>query len=203
MIFPLRRLACALGLLLVGLATGAAADHPAGIILYAQDARGVSLLLADHQPPSRRGWAAFGGTHEAGESPAETAARETEEETNGFFPRAALLAKIKDTPPLFDGAYAFYFVKVPLTPAAEIARGRSHADDEAYRERGPFAWVPYAEIARQLDAEAPVIDPRLLPAETRTNRLWPVWMHNLQVAREAHALPWEKPRTGAADGGRE
>jgi len=201
MTFRWREIGWAVGLLLAGLVPGVAADHPAGIILYAEDTDGVSLLLADHLPPSERGWAAFGGTHEKDETPAETAARETEEETNGFFSRAELLARIKNVTPLFDGAFAFYFVKVPRVPIGEITKSHVHDGEAAYGERGPFAWVPFSAVERQLTAKAPILDSRYLPAEVRTNRLWPVWLHNLRIAIDAHALPWRPDhRTDAKSG---
>ena len=200
MTFRWREIGCAFGLLLAGLASGAAADHPAGIILYAEGADGVSLLLADHLPPSQRGWAAFGGMHEQDETPAETAARETEEETNGFFSRTELLARIKNSAPLFDGAYAFYFVKVPMVPIREITKLHLYDGEAAYRERGPFAWVPFSAIERQLAAKSPILDSRYLPADARTNRLWTVWLNNLRVAIEAHALPWAADRTKMKSG---
>lgn len=59
----------------------AADGPPAGVGWVAETPRGVYLLLVDQASLSKRGWVLFGGGYEQGESPAETAARETEEET--------------------------------------------------------------------------------------------------------------------------
>lgn len=228
---------------------------PAGILLYAQEADGsVWLLLADHTPPSQRGWAAFGGSHDAGETLAETAARETEEETGGYFKRADLLKAIEGQQPVFDGVYGFYFVQVDKVPVAQIeaaaaatvaavaasaaaavpattagsataavpaatarpAAAAGAAMAAAYTERGPFAWVPYTQVERWLDA-SPVegsaiprsgrlyfIDEEWLPPTTssqaRVNWFWPVWLNNLRVARAAGVIPWQASAPASASG---
>ena len=58
-------------MVVVGWCTGAQAERPAGIVLYFKSGDDIFLLLADHRESDRG--------HE-GESAAETAARETEEE---------------------------------------------------------------------------------------------------------------------------
>ena len=71
----------------------AIAQDPAGIVLYFKSGNEVYLLLAEDAREGR-GWATFGGKAREGEHPAETAARETEEETRGYFVRGNLLKKI-------------------------------------------------------------------------------------------------------------
>ena len=61
----------------------ASAQGPAGTILYFRSGQDVYLLLAEDSRKTR-GWGSFGGGANEGESPAQTAARETEEETRGF-----------------------------------------------------------------------------------------------------------------------
>ena len=85
---------CALLLLLLLSSCGRAPESPAGIVLYSVVEGEVLLLLADHRLPGR-GWAAYGGAARAGETSAETAARETEEETRGYFKRADLLKDVE------------------------------------------------------------------------------------------------------------
>ncbi|HEY8900115.1 MAG TPA: NUDIX domain-containing protein [Chthoniobacterales bacterium] len=200
----MKRLALALlggSLLVVDWASAQAASHPAGIILYTETPAGVELLLADHASPSERGWATFGGQAEAGETIAETAARETEEETHGYFKRAALLAQIKDRKPIFDGPFAFFFVKVDRVPVEKLAASSIPANNPAYAERGPYAWVPYAEVARYLSGESAFpfhLPSRYLPATRNTDWLWPVALHNLLAASEANALPWKAAKPAAA-----
>jgi 8-oxo-dGTP pyrophosphatase MutT (NUDIX family) len=186
-----------IGLLLVtgAAVSGCAGGRPAGTVLYTDTRQGVFLLLADHRPPSTRGWGSFGGRHEAGETPAETAARETEEETRGYFHRAAILAAIGDQSPVCDGRFAQFFVRVGDVPAASIAEAAPPSDDPVYDERGPWAWVPYTEIQRLLEMgdrrRALRIDPRYLPADAHTDRVWPTWLRSLRKAVEQGALPWE------------
>ncbi len=168
-------------------------DEPAGIVLYAETPDGIEFLLADHAPPSDRGWAAFGGHGEPGETVAETAARETEEETNGFFRRDDLLAQIVDQSPIKDGPYSFYLVKVDRVPISEIEKHAIPTDNVAYAERGPFAWIPLSQIQRFFDPATVTfplrIQPEFLPPDRHTEHVWPIWLHNLSVALEANALP--------------
>lgn len=191
-----------LSLLVTGAAaSGCAGGRPAGTILYTQGDQGVFLLLADHRPPSTRGWGSFGGKHEPGESTPQTAARETEEETRGYFHRTAILAAIGDQQPVYDGHFATYFVQVDHVPVTVIAASSTPSDDLAYAERGPWAWIPYAEIQRLMDADptaAPLsIEARYLPADAHTDWVWPTWLDSLRLAVQRGALPWETRRAGA------
>lgn len=167
-------------------------DEPAGTILYAETPNGIEFLLADHAPPSDRGWAAFGGQGEAGESVAETAARETEEETHGYFAREELLKKIDEQPAVEDGPFTFYVLKVDYVPIADIANHPVPADQPAYAERGPFAWIPLTQLQRFFDPATVTfplrIEPDLLPSDRHTDWVWPIWLHQLSSALEAGAL---------------
>ena len=96
------------------LCPAAHAERPAGILLYFKAGTKVYLLLADHATPGSkdRGWGGFGGGPENGESPAETAARETAEETRGFFLAAALLKQIESQTPVIDtNGFALFFAE--------------------------------------------------------------------------------------------
>ncbi|HDI59061.1 MAG TPA: NUDIX domain-containing protein [Desulfobacteraceae bacterium] len=180
---------------------GDAAGGPAGAVLYTCTDQGVFLLLADHRPPSRRGWGSFGGRHEPGESPAETAARETEEETRGYFKRAAILAAIGDQQPAYDGFFTQYFVQVDDVPAEAIAKATASSNDRVYAERGPWAWIPYTEIRRLINSGHSAgllrIDARYLPADAHTDWVWPTWLDSLRVAIEQGVLPWETQKVEA------
>ncbi len=168
-------------------------DEPAGTILYAKTPEGIVFLLADHAPPSDRGWASFGGHGERGETVAETAARETEEETHGFFSREDLLAKIADQSPILDGPYSFYLVEIDHVPTTEIEKHAIPTDNAAYAERGPFAWIPLTEIQRFFDPTTVTFPLRLqaelLPPDRHTEHVWPIWLHHLSVALEANRFP--------------
>lgn len=173
------------------------AGNPAGIQLYAQTPDGVFLLVADHIFPVKRGWAGFGGMADAGETIAQTAARETEEETRGYFKREDLLAAIAGQEPVFDGKFAFYFVKVDKVPAEEINRHSTGGGGIAFAERGPYTWVPYSEVERYLDQDAAptarnyVINNAYLPSgRLNTRWFWPVWLNNFRAAHLQNAIPW-------------
>ncbi|MGC1481607.1 MAG: NUDIX domain-containing protein [Chthoniobacterales bacterium] len=187
-----RHLICA-ALLAAFLTAHADVDKPAGTILYAETPDGIEFLLADHTPPTDRGWASFGGHGEADETVAETAARETEEETHGYFSREQLLAAIGDQPPLTDGPYSFFVIKVDHVPIAEIANHPVPPGSPTYAERGPFAWIPLSQIKRFFDPATisfPLrIQPDLLPSNSHTDYVWPLWLHNLSVALESGAIP--------------
>jgi ADP-ribose pyrophosphatase len=174
----------------------AIAQGPAGIILYTETDKGIELLLADHVKPVDRGWAAFGGNAEAGESYAETAARETEEETRGYFRRSELLRRIEGQTPTLDGPFAFYFVKIDRVPVSEILKSQPPSTDRVYFERGPYAWVPLKEIERFFDPDTVTFPLRIhsdyLPQERFTDWVWPIWLHNLSVAMENGTIPWKQ-----------
>lgn len=163
----------------------------AGIVLYHRGANGVEFLLADHTAPSQRGWAAFGGRHEGDETPAQTAARETEEETRGYFRREKLAEALQKCQPFYDGLFALYFLEVEHVPIDAILQHPVPPGDKSFAERGPYAWVPADEVYKALSSaeEAPAIDPKYLSAGPGNKWFWKVWIHNLRQAEKAGALP--------------
>ena len=170
---------------------------PAGIVLFFRSNDEVYLLLADHglESDRDRGWAAFGGAANEGEKPAETAARETEEETRGCFSRTELMKEIASREPVVDGSFALFFVEVDFVPALRIANNEVDSPDEAYAERGPYAWVPWSQIEQYLTSDIDrartyTIDSKYLPGRRYTNWFWSIWLHNLRKVVEADALPW-------------
>ena len=183
----------------LSLFTAAHAEGSAGIVLYFESDNEVYLLLADNQGrASQRGWGSFGGGASKGESPAETAARETYEETRGYFLRRDLLQAIKDhVPVVAEGGFAQYFVRVPFVPAQRVSNNPIPEDESFYSERGPYAWIPYSEVEKYL--LAPIkrqkkypIDSRFLPEGSKTDWAWPAWLSTMRLAAEAGVLPWAK-----------
>jgi len=180
------------------------ASGPAGVVLYHQAGPTVYLLLADHVAPSQRGWAGFGGAPEAGESLAQTAAREAEEETRGAFRRADLLAQLAGQHPTPDpSGFSLFFARVDSLSADSLPLLAVPEGQPAYRERGPYAWVPFSAVAPFVQpatdaGPGPHLLPAgLLPAGSRTNWLWPVWLGNLRHAATQGALPWDRHTVGA------
>lgn len=183
-----------LALLLVGFLVpsqllSAGSGTPAGILLYARTKQGILLLLADHRD-SDRGWAGFGGSHEENETPAETAARETEEETRGYFSRGNLLKQLKGQEPVYDNGFAAYFLEIDFVPASKIRKKKLTTSNEAFLERGPHAWIPLNEALKYLEKAPPYpIDSKLLPKDRKTSYFWPTWLNNLRAATKAGRLP--------------
>ena len=194
-------------LIVVGSCFGVQAERPAGMVLYFKSGDEVFLLLADHRKKDR-GWAGYGGGPYDGESAAETAARETEEETRGYFLRDDLLAMIKDQEPVIDdGGFALFFAEVPFVPAPLVTNNPLPSDDESYVERGPYAWIPYSEVQPYLKGpvepeekhpeekhpeEKHPIEERLLPGKRYTSWYWQVWLGSVRQAVETNSIPWEE-----------
>ena len=170
------------------------AEDPAGIVLYLTADDEVYLLLADHAVDTERGWGGFGGGGEDGETPAETAARETEEETRGYFDRNDLLIGIRGSEPVFDGTFHLFFLEVAFVPALRIQNNSLTTKEETYRERGPYAWIPYSEVARYIETDNRIqtesIDRKFLPEVTYSDWFWNVWLRNMRNAHRLGALPW-------------
>ncbi len=183
-------------LLTLSLCGTAIAEKAAGIVLYFQTEEEVYLLLAEHAE-SKRGWAGFSGGGREGETPAETAARETEEESRSYFKRADLLEKIKDQPPVMDDDFSAYFAEVAFVPAPRVMNHPVPEANDIYLERSTFAWIPYSTIEPFLQQDIDRtkkyrVDPAFLPAGSQTQWLWPVWLGNMRQAVVARALPWQK-----------
>ncbi|MCH8198211.1 MAG: NUDIX domain-containing protein [Proteobacteria bacterium] len=166
------------------------------MVLYFQSGGKVYLLLAEHAG-SKRGWAGFGGGARKGETAAETAAHKAEEESRGYFNRADLLQKIKGQAPVMDGDFASYFAEITFVPAQRVMNHPVPETNDAYLERGAFAWIPYSTIEGFLREEIDrskkyMIDPVFLPAGSETQWFWPVWLSNMRRAIATRALPWQE-----------
>ena len=173
----------------------AAAEPPAGVVLYTKSGGEVYLLIAEHAN-GNRGWAAFGGGGREGETLAETGAHKGQEESRGYFDRADLRERIGDQKPVMDGEFAFYFAEVDFVPAQRVANNPIPEDKaDAYGERSTFAWIPYSavephikdELSREKTYE---IDPLYLPKGSRTTWFWRAWLSNMKKAAASNALPW-------------
>ena len=185
------------GLILLSSGT-AAAEPPAGMVLYFQSGGEVYLLLAEHAG-SDRGWAGFGGGGLEGETAEETAGRKAEEESRGYFSRADLLGRIKGQKPLMDGDFAFYFAEVPFVPAPAVMHHPVPEKNDSYLERGTFAWIPYSAIEGYLQKDIDKtrkypVHAAFLPASSQTQWFWPVWLGNMRKAAATNELPWQQKK---------
>lgn len=180
------------GVLLPGLLQAAG---PAGIVLYSNHDDEPWLLLADHKG-NNRGWAAFGGMHEAGETGIDTAVRETVEETRRFFSTNDLRNKISDQVPVISGLFRLYFAEVDYVEASEVETHTVNSSDTVSMERLHYTWVPISEIRHLVCAESILgkdfsINPAYLPAAKSKGHYWHIWIQNMRDAKSQKALPWK------------
>lgn len=171
-----------------------AASKPAGIVLYYKSDEKVYLLLAD-DVKQERGWSAYGGGADIGETSLDTACRETEEETRGFFSRKWLKKQLTDQKPFTSFGYHMYFVEVPFTPALRIQNNPlKDKTKETSLEKTNFAWIPYSDFLKSTSKEQKTypINPLFLPKSTNVPRYWNIWVRNMKAAEKQGALPWQK-----------
>jgi hypothetical protein len=187
---------CITATIFCAISFGALAQSAAGTLAYTWVDGEIMLLLADHAigEERSRGWGGFGGSRKEGETLVEAAARETEEESRGYYPRALVQHNIRNQAPVIDGKFALFFLEVPYIDAALIYRQPVAGLPEAYHERGPFAWMPYTTIIRNLEKLRPgqrmEIEPDLLPEAAASTWYWDIWLGNIIAALGADAMPW-------------
>ncbi len=169
----------------------ACAGGPAGTVLYHRDGDSVFLLLANDSKGTR-GWSAFGGGAEAGETIRETAARETEEETRGYFSRTWLAERIANQKPLRSRGYHMYFVEVPFVPAQRVMNNPVDDNQAAMKETQFYAWIPLSELESALSKDNPSeADLRMnalyVPRGCESRSFWRVWVLNMRDAQKQAA----------------
>ncbi len=174
----------------------AAASCGAGTVIYFKFKGETYLLLADHTWSHQRdrGWSGFGGYCGA-DSVDVAAARETEEETKGFYRRGEIFAKLGSSTKIRIGDFTTFFVEVDYVPAIVINNQIPSDHAAAYLERGPFAWIPFSVI-RQAIAKRRTgrvqIPGKYLPPDKRSNRIFEPFVTSLLAAKTAGILPWEQ-----------
>lgn len=188
---------------LLVLLTGSAASvgnvGPAGITLYSVVDGKVLLLVADHAG-SNRGWAGFGGASNPAETSYQTAARETEEETRGYFKRDRLLQQISGQYPTFSGFYSSYFAEVPFVSIEQLLQETQQVTAGIMREREYYAWIPLQALTPLICAErlpdepadnSLLVSPEHLPDQLNGEKFWVLWIQNLRDAHQQNNLPWK------------
>lgn len=133
-------------LLVAGLLfSGVAFSGSAGVVPYACIEDGAYVLLAFDPKPSRQSYAAFAGGDKKGETLAETAAREFNEETRCVFekPDVKLLSAMT---PSMDHGHATYVVEVPFVSPLMFP---DHPC-EARVERSDWLWVRWSDLHKAL-----------------------------------------------------
>ena len=169
---------------------------PAGILLYCR-LDGEILILVANDRLGMRGWAGFGGGDKKGETAAMTAARETSEETRGYYRQPWLFRKIADQRPVKQWGYHFYFAEVAHVSAKTIMKHRLPRLSPAYLETQHYAWVPFSELKPLLtkktltDADLR-LHPRHLQPGSNSGSYWRVWIDNMRHLHLKDAFPWSR-----------
>jgi len=182
--------------ILLLLAQNAAANCGAGTVIYFKFKSEIYLLLADHTWSHQRDrtWSGFGGFCD-GDPIDVAAARETEEETKGFYRRDEIFARLVSSPKIRVGDFTTFFVEVDYVPAIVINNHKSSVRTAGYFERGPYAWIPFSVIWQAI-AERRTgrvqIPQKYLPPDKRSNRLFEPFVTSLLAAKSAGILPWEQ-----------
>lgn len=196
--FPTTLVAAALLMILTE--ASVSARGPAGILLYHRDGDNVFLLLANDSKGTR-GWGGFGGGAEGDESLRETAARETEEETRGYFSRNWLAEQIADQKPLSSRGFHMYFVEVPFVPAQRVMNNPVEGHQAAMEETQFYAWIPFSELEPVLAKDEPSeadlrMNPLYVPRGCNAFSLWRVWILNMRDGQKQGVFPWSRGNTG-------
>ena len=170
------------------------AEGPAGIILYFKDKGTTYFLLADDIRPSK-GWSAFGGIANRGETYQQTAARETEEETRGYFKRDCLMKKIQHQKPFSEHGFTMFFVEVPFVPAQRVKQHPiANKFSISMHERVNYAWIPESEIVKAFDTKEAKVNPLYLPRPIRSDFYNRHWIRSMKSAYAQKVCPWQKGR---------
>lgn len=180
--------------LLMFLSQYAVAKCGAGTVLYSTIKGKTHLLLADHQLVSQRhrGWAGFGGLCD-GQPANVAAARETEEETRGFYNQGEILARLGENHRIRTGDFTTFFVAVDYVPAVDLNNQKPPGSASYYFERGPYAWIPFTVIRQAVEnrqSGRAHIAGKYLPPDARTNWLFEPFLTSLLEAEMAGILPW-------------
>ncbi|MCG8591956.1 MAG: NUDIX domain-containing protein [Proteobacteria bacterium] len=163
----------------------------AGVIAYTEIQGQTYVLLAEHRNNSR-GWGTFGGRRDPGESVREAARREFREETRCVYDDAEL-APLDPGRRRDRGGFAAFVLEVPFVPAPvfERARERDGCRGKAFRERGPWIWVPVAALVELLNDRGPHRLPKAYVPDGQSRGLWAEAAKGL---RDALAQGWLAPR---------
>jgi 8-oxo-dGTP pyrophosphatase MutT (NUDIX family) len=191
--------------LLISAETAVFAGEPAGILLYHRDGDKVFVLLANDSKGTR-GWSGFGGGADNGESLRDTAARETEEETRGYFSRTWLAEQIAYQEPHSSRGFHMYFVEVPFVPAQRVMNSPVEGHQAAMKETQFYAWVPFSELERALandnpSAEDLKMNALYIPRGCKAHSFWRVWILNMRDAHKQGVFPWNQDKTGTEQNG--
>ena len=150
----LRIVAFALGLISFShLAYGC--DSAAGVVAFSKLDDQILILMADHKINHSRGWAAFGGCVDAGESIRSAALRELHEETRCGINQPLTLSD--QTLSVSFGKFTSFALEITYLPAASIGAEpiSTTCSSPVFDERGPWAWVALNEVLAHISDDNP------------------------------------------------
>jgi 8-oxo-dGTP pyrophosphatase MutT (NUDIX family) len=180
--------AIALVLVLQVACTAAAPEYEAaGVIAYTRVQERTYVLLADHRD-SDRGWASFGGHREEGETLAAAASREFREETRCVYGQP-LEADLAGEPTVSRVGFLTYVVEVPFV-SAHVFESRAAPPDcrgPQFDERGPWIWVPLAELTECLERGDPTRGYRLPESRVPEGFTVTLWSESATILERAIA----------------
>ena len=88
-----------------------------------------------------------------------------------------------------------YFLEIDFVSAQRITNNKSSVGGKVYKERGPFAWIPYSELKKYLTSQVTgqkhYIDKRFLPKRAKRDYFWKTWVSNMVGAYRSKSIPWE------------
>ena len=165
----------------------------AGTVLYIKFKGETYLLLADHNWHRQRdrGWSGFGGLCD-GEPVDVAAARETEEETKGFYSREKIFNKLGSSPKIRVGDFTTFFLEIDYVPAIVFNNQKSVSHAASYDERGPYAWIPFSAIWQAIGNKRSGkahIPKKYLPPNALTNWLFNDFVLGLIEAKRVGVFP--------------
>ena len=148
-----------------------ACDTAAGVVAYSEVEGQVLILIADHKINAKRGWAAFGGCIDPGETVEKAALREFHEETRCTFPRELMITKNNTRVEI--GKFTSFALRVPHVDAQQISATPSTmlCSGVTANERGPWAWIPLDQLlnlfAQDVSVNIPFSDNMMRNAKHR------------------------------------
>jgi len=124
-----------------------------------------------------------------------TAARETSEETRGYYNQAGLLKMISGQKPIRQSGFSLYFAEVPYVSAKKIMAHPIKRWSPGYFETQHYAWVPFFEIEplltkNNLTESDLQLHPRHLQRTSRSKVYWKVWIDQLKQVQMNDGFPW-------------
>ena len=121
------------------------------------------------------------------------AARETEEETKGFFSQEEIISRLGSGPKIRVGDFTTFFLEIDYVPAIVLNNQESAHAKASYLERGPYAWLSISvirEAVAEKQSNRMHIPGKYLPPDAQTDWLFEPFVISLMAAQKAGILPW-------------